>query len=56
MRELRRGKGTKSGSAAKRKSSYIFFDQLNFLLPTLEIIYLFKTNTSLAETRDATRT
>ncbi|XP_050663753.1 uncharacterized protein LOC126964596 [Leptidea sinapis] len=46
-RELRRLKGAKSGSAAKRKSAYIYFDQLQFLMPTLEIN---ETSASLSET------
>ncbi|XP_050677748.1 uncharacterized protein LOC126974334 [Leptidea sinapis] len=47
MRELKRRKGAKSGSAAKRKSAYIYFDQLQFLMPTLEIN---ETSASLSET------
>ncbi|XP_050666763.1 uncharacterized protein LOC126966644 [Leptidea sinapis] len=46
-RELRRRKGDKIGSAAKRKSAYIYFDQLQFLMPTLEIN---ETSASLSET------
>lgn len=36
LRELRRIKCTKSGSAAARKSPYIYFKQLLFLKPTVE--------------------
>ncbi|GBP26207.1 hypothetical protein EVAR_74970_1 [Eumeta japonica] len=49
-REVKRRAGIKSGSAASRKSPYVYFEQLHFLRPTVVIN---ETQNSMDETRTA---
>lgn len=49
-REVKRRAGIKSGSAASRKSPYVYFEQLHFLRPTVVIN---ETQNSMEETRTA---